>query len=300
MTDWLHCNTCFRQPGEGIGFSLTNCGHIYCEKCSRVACNERCSMCGSVCDKITLSGRMKPDVEMFFTSPSDMHKKDSKKFYQVMEFQDSHRRRFVNHLKDKIAKMEKFIQNAQRIISQYQDMERELSKTKEENLYLKRLMTEKVSETLTCSKVSQFPFGLKRSNISLTETQKNGIISQHHIHSSLNCLKTYDSTLQMTPGKYSPVSRGSPGFMQSFQSSSSSGKVSCTPPSGRRGSPAFHQQSSSHSSIAPGRLSVRTPPSGGKIGTVPGTPQSASIPVPHTPKSVPHPISLKDWQLTPD
>lgn len=255
MTDWLHCNTCFRQPGEGIGFSLTNCGHIYCEKCSRVACNERCSMCGSICDKITLSGRMKPDVEMFFTSPSDMHKKDSKKFYQVMEFQDSHRRRFVNHLKDKIAKMEKFIQNAQRIISQYQDMERELSKTKEENLYLKRLMTEK---------------GL----------------SGHG--------------RQMTPGKYSPVSRGSPGFMQSFQSSSSSGKVSCTPPSGRRGSPAFHQQSSSHSSIAPGRLSVRTPPSGGKIGTVPGTPQSASIPVPHTPKSVPHPISLKDWQLTPD
>lgn len=28
---------------------------------------------------------MKPDVEMFFTSPTDMHKKDSKKFYQVKQ-----------------------------------------------------------------------------------------------------------------------------------------------------------------------------------------------------------------------
>ena len=33
MADWLHCNICFRQPGDGVGFSLTNCGHVYCDKC---------------------------------------------------------------------------------------------------------------------------------------------------------------------------------------------------------------------------------------------------------------------------
>ena len=33
MADWLHCNTCFRQPGDGCIFFLTGCGHIFCGKC---------------------------------------------------------------------------------------------------------------------------------------------------------------------------------------------------------------------------------------------------------------------------
>lgn len=34
MVDWLHCNTCFKQPGDGTTYYLTSCGHIYCEVCS--------------------------------------------------------------------------------------------------------------------------------------------------------------------------------------------------------------------------------------------------------------------------
>ena len=33
MGDWLHCNTCYKQPGDGRGYFLTNCGHLYCEGC---------------------------------------------------------------------------------------------------------------------------------------------------------------------------------------------------------------------------------------------------------------------------
>ena len=33
MADWLHCNTCFKQPGDGRTYYLTTCGHIYCELC---------------------------------------------------------------------------------------------------------------------------------------------------------------------------------------------------------------------------------------------------------------------------
>ena len=33
MADWVHCNVCFRQPGDGKKFLLTSCGHIYCDKC---------------------------------------------------------------------------------------------------------------------------------------------------------------------------------------------------------------------------------------------------------------------------
>ena len=33
MADWVHCNRCYRQPGNNRKFHLTNCGHIYCEDC---------------------------------------------------------------------------------------------------------------------------------------------------------------------------------------------------------------------------------------------------------------------------
>ena len=32
MTDWLHCNRCFKQP-DGSKFALTDCGHIFCYGC---------------------------------------------------------------------------------------------------------------------------------------------------------------------------------------------------------------------------------------------------------------------------
>lgn len=249
MADWLHCNICFRQPGDGVGFSLTNCGHVYCDKCVKTACIDRCSMCGSVCDKISLTSKMKPEVEIFFTNPLDMFKKDMKKFMQVMDFQQNHRRRFLEHLRDKMMKQEAFVQNTQRMALLFQDMERENANIKEENLYLKKLIGEK---------------GLGG-------------------HGRPN-----------TPGKqYSPVLRGSPGFLHPTSQASnviSLGRFcSRTPPT-------------ANSSISSGRLSVRTPPTGGKIGSIQGTqrtsPQGFHRPI--TPKSVPHPISLSEWNTPND
>lgn len=31
--DWINCNACFIQPGNGRKFHLTSCGHIYCDGC---------------------------------------------------------------------------------------------------------------------------------------------------------------------------------------------------------------------------------------------------------------------------
>ena len=86
--------------------------------------------------------------------------------------------------------------------------------------------------------------------------------------------------------QYSPVSRGSPGFLHPCLSCNaiSSGRLSGrTPPSrSRQGSPAYSFQGPT-STISSGRLSVRTPPSGGRIGTVQGTPSQSQL-LPNTPK----------------
>lgn len=35
MSDWIHCNKCFKQPvPNGPKFHLTNCGHFICELCT--------------------------------------------------------------------------------------------------------------------------------------------------------------------------------------------------------------------------------------------------------------------------
>ncbi|XP_052251822.1 uncharacterized protein LOC127858645 isoform X2 [Dreissena polymorpha] len=55
-----------------------------------------------------------------------------------------------------------------------------------------------------------------------------------------------------------------------------------------------------NNAVTSGRISVRTPPSGGKMGTIPTN--ATSTPPCHqqhykTPKSVPHPINFGDWNM---
>ncbi|XP_046582817.1 RING finger protein 212B-like isoform X2 [Haliotis rubra] len=147
MVDWLHCNLCFIQPGAGANFSLTNCGHIYCEKClvevDVSGCKERCRMCGSNCTIIKLSANMKPEVELFFTDPVDILRKCLKQAIQVLDFQKNHRGRMLSHFKGKVSKQQEVLDKAQHSILKYQQVERELIRLREENSYLKRLISEK-------------------------------------------------------------------------------------------------------------------------------------------------------------
>eukprot|EP00058_Branchiostoma_floridae_P019373 XP_002604863.1 hypothetical protein BRAFLDRAFT_77302 [Branchiostoma floridae] len=86
MADWVHCNLCFRQPGDGKKFHLTNCGHIYCADCVMTGAKDRCKMCGGKCTTIILSAHMKPDVEIFFTDPAELAKKQHKQLLQDAKF----------------------------------------------------------------------------------------------------------------------------------------------------------------------------------------------------------------------
>ncbi|PNJ23622.1 RNF212 isoform 4 [Pongo abelii] len=33
MANWVFCNRCFQPPHRTSCFSLTNCGHVYCDAC---------------------------------------------------------------------------------------------------------------------------------------------------------------------------------------------------------------------------------------------------------------------------
>ncbi|KAK2560692.1 RING finger protein 212B [Acropora cervicornis] len=139
--DWVHCNSCFVRPSGGKRFSLTNCGHIYCEECLRANPNH-CAMCNRACNSIVLSSQMKQEVEMYFTDPADLSKKYHSQLSQVMEFQKSHRQRLAAANEKKVLAAEMLRQKMSRL----QDFEREIAVLREENSYLKRLLASNSSK----------------------------------------------------------------------------------------------------------------------------------------------------------
>ncbi|XP_039201485.1 RING finger protein 212B isoform X3 [Crotalus tigris] len=62
--DWFHCNQCFSQ--EKSDFSVTSCGHIFCQKC---AGTDKCPSCGTSCKYLSLKDNMKQEEKKFFKNP---------------------------------------------------------------------------------------------------------------------------------------------------------------------------------------------------------------------------------------
>ncbi|CAE1294675.1 unnamed protein product [Acanthosepion pharaonis] len=237
MVDWLHCNLCFTQPGNGIKFSLTNCGHVYCEKCLTEGTKESCKMCKAVCSSILLTGKMKPDVEIFFGDPSELIKKQNKQLVQVMEFQKNHRRRFVTYLKDKVSKQNAYISQVKQALMARQVLQRDIAKLKEENLYLKRLVSEK---------------GLNASSRNSTPG------------------RTGFPSYRASPSR-SPIENMSP-YPYSKPNTPISNTSRCNTPSNYLSQLTESRNTQSNMSInylpqMPARVSIRTPPTQGRLET---------------------------------
>ncbi|CAL1541960.1 unnamed protein product [Lymnaea stagnalis] len=148
MAHWMHCNGCYCQPQPGVDlkFYLTNCSHLYCEKCVASCAKERCKVCRSQCTTLMLGGKLPKEVENLFSDPIDMHQKFNKQFHQTLEFQKSHQRRLVRQLKEK---MKLFGQQFSQFIEQANAMKGELKTTKAENEYL-RMMLKKKKWNISC------------------------------------------------------------------------------------------------------------------------------------------------------
>eukprot|EP00794_Sanderia_malayensis_P010695 gene10694-11832_t len=142
MADWVHCNSCFKQPFEvKIQFNLTNCGHIYCENCLRQA-SEFCQLCKQKASCIPLSNKMKPEVEKFFVSPREK----IKQIMEVMDFQDGHRQRLLQKkMRVDNAPMVETSRNEKMAIA-FSELQKELQKFKEENHHLKRAINQMRSQ----------------------------------------------------------------------------------------------------------------------------------------------------------
>ncbi|XP_033625596.1 RING finger protein 212B-like [Asterias rubens] len=142
MTDWVHCNTCFHRPGvDPRKFYLTSCGHIFCSECLNEKTTLQCPVCGNQCTIISLSEKLKPEVEIFFQEPVNILRKQQKQLVQVLEFQASHNKRLAAHNREKDSKMASMTQILKRQHGQATDMERELRRLQEENATLRRVLS---------------------------------------------------------------------------------------------------------------------------------------------------------------
>lgn len=256
MGDWVHCNHCFHQPGDGRGFYLTSCGHIFCEQCRKKATESKCEMCSAKCTTLPLTSKMKPEVDIFFTDPCEIARKHTKELNQVIEFQKNHRLRLMAYNKQKM----------NRQIKQQRDLEREIVVVKEKNSYYERLIQNQGGGGVMNIRVSpqQRPSsaGSRSSPRGMQPIQGQGYVSHQPISSlspqQLQQLAASKRKLQGTTVPSDPNDwKSPPPNQQDASISSSQHSTARNTPTG--------------SKITSNRMLARTPPAHGKMGTIPGS-----------------------------
>uniref|UniRef100_A0A8C5LYE4 Ring finger protein 212 n=1 Tax=Leptobrachium leishanense TaxID=445787 RepID=A0A8C5LYE4_9ANUR len=120
MASVMRCNVCFGRQGR----ALTSCGHVLCEGCLQGGTNDQCTVCRSVCRTVALDNQTNPDIKMLFMDINSLCKTFSAEFSQIVEFQESHRRRSLSFYKGNIEKLEekneKLTQQVQQLQSRHQ------------------------------------------------------------------------------------------------------------------------------------------------------------------------------------
>ncbi|XP_044623958.1 probable E3 SUMO-protein ligase RNF212 isoform X4 [Equus asinus] len=97
MASWVFCNRCFQPPRQTACFSLTNCGHVYCEGCLGKGKKDECVICKVPCRTVLLSKH-------------------------ISEFQEKHRKRLLTFYREKISKLEDSLRKSVLRIQELQSM----------------------------------------------------------------------------------------------------------------------------------------------------------------------------------
>ncbi|XP_055445289.1 probable E3 SUMO-protein ligase RNF212 isoform X6 [Bubalus kerabau] len=95
MASWVFCNRCFQPPQATSCFSLTNCGHVYCDACLRKGKRDECLICKVACRTVLLSKHTDPNIQALFMGVDSLCMKYAKETSQISEFQEKHRRRLL-------------------------------------------------------------------------------------------------------------------------------------------------------------------------------------------------------------
>ncbi|XP_035150277.1 putative E3 SUMO-protein ligase RNF212 isoform X4 [Callithrix jacchus] len=98
MANWVFCNRCFQPPHRTSCFSLTNCGHVYCDACLSKGEKNECLICKAPCRTVLLSKH-------------------------ISEFQENHRKRLLAFYREKISRLEESLRKSVLQIEQLQRVE---------------------------------------------------------------------------------------------------------------------------------------------------------------------------------
>uniref|UniRef100_A0A2K5SH72 Probable E3 SUMO-protein ligase RNF212 n=1 Tax=Cebus imitator TaxID=2715852 RepID=A0A2K5SH72_CEBIM len=120
MANWVFCNRCFQPPHRTSCFSLTNCGHVYCDACLGKGEKNECLICKVPCRTVLLSEHTDSDIQAFFMSIDSLCRKYSRETSKISEFQENHRKRLLAFYREKISRLEESLRKSVLQIEQLQ------------------------------------------------------------------------------------------------------------------------------------------------------------------------------------
>ncbi|XP_066477465.1 probable E3 SUMO-protein ligase RNF212 [Tiliqua scincoides] len=125
MAALVFCNACFQRPQRAapLNFSLTNCGHVLCERCLQKGKKDECMVCRAPCRTVVLSKKMNSDIQSLFMGIDGLCRKYSKEVTQIAQFQEKNRKRLLAYYKGKIAKLEGYLKKATQQMQHIQQLQ---------------------------------------------------------------------------------------------------------------------------------------------------------------------------------
>lgn len=273
--DWVHCNTCFTLPSDSKSqFMLTSCGHLYCEKC--VSKDKKCKTCGQTFSGLVqLSNQMKPDVQMYFMDVKDTCKnaiKQIQQVQQVAEFQKGHIQRLLMFRKQQLSKASDMMVQARELDRKYRIVckENEIMKNfiASRGINIKELLPERNEQNYPMTPKTPSRHTTRTPNIKTPGTPSvmkpmQQPTNQYGMNSRMTSPSATSARSGQSPMKagYSLSTRSSPSNTH-YNTPNNQRNLKKTPlgpsPLNKTG----------NTMVTPGRLSIRTPPVNGRIGSI--------------------------------